>query len=395
MNSEIKRIKDLIVTDILNTESECIFDAIAELASKVCDVPIALISFLDEDRQFFISHIGLDLKEAPIEKSFCNIATKKPDEIFIVEDARLDDRFKNNPLVNAHPHIVSYYGVPLKSITRTSYGTLCVIDQEVKILTDMQKAFLLRLAKQVEHLIQLKLNSKLLIEYQNKIERYSKDMEEFAYLAAHDLKSPVRAINSFVRLLDKKYENIWDEKDKQYISFINRSSMKMNSLIDDLLDYSKNNSDLNNFEEFDLKKLIHEIFQSFTNVSKEQRPILICENIATILSSKIAFTILFTNLISNALKYKKENQNCIIEINSLFNETHWIFTVKDNGIGIEPEYFNQIFKPFKRLHTDAEYKGNGLGLAACAKVADKMNGKITVSSALGEGSIFTVKIPKE
>lgn len=395
MNSEIERIRALIELDILDTEPEKMFDDITEIASTVCKMPIALISLLDINRQYFKSKVGLDLTETPIEQSFCKIAVTTPDDIFIVEDARLDIRFKDNPLVNEYPNIVSYYGVPLHSKARIAYGTLCVIDKKVKKLTKEQKDILIKLSKQIEYLIELRINNKLLNDYQAKIENYSKDMEEFAYLAAHDLKAPVRAIDSFIKLLDKKHEKLWDEKDKKYLSFIHQSSIKMNNLIQDLLEYSKSTMDIKKLEHIDLNELIVGIFNDLTPEIMERKPVLICNDMPVVFSSRIALTIIFNNLINNALKYQKEGQNPVVEIKLVDDYTHWIFTVKDKGIGIDSEYFEQIFKPFRRLHTNSEFQGNGLGLAACKKIVQNLNGQIMVDSVLDEGTIFTVKIPKK
>jgi hypothetical protein len=302
MNSDLAKIKALIETDLLDSEPEKMFDDIAEIASKICEMPIALISLLDIDRQFFKSNLGINLKEAPIEQSFCKIAFQNPGEILIVEDARLDARFKNNLLVKGYPLVVSYYGVPLTSKDGISYGTLCVMDNKVKILNEEQKQQLLKLSKQVEHLIELKVTNKLLKYYQAKIELYSKNMEEFAYLAAHDLKAPIRKIDAFAKLLEKKYLNLWDIKDKKYFSFIHDSSKKMNELISDLLEYSKSNMDLENAVDFDLQKLIVGLFDSWTYGATNPKLVFICNEMPTIYSSKIAFTVLFTNLINNAIK---------------------------------------------------------------------------------------------
>ena len=394
MNSDLEKIKALMESDLLDTKPEKMFDDIAQIASKVCEMPIAAISLLDVDRQYFKSNLGLNIRETPIEQSFCRVAVQNPDEVLIVEDARKDERFKDSQLVQGYPKIVSYYGVPLISKDGISYGTLCVMDNEVKILNEEQKQQLLKLSKQVEHLIELKVTNKLLNDSQAKIELYSKNMEEFAYLAAHDLKAPIRAIDSFTKLIEKKYQTLWDLKDKKYFSFINDSSKKMNELINDLLEYSKSSMDLENAEDFDLQKLITDQFESLTYGVTNAKPILICTALPKIKSSKIAFTVLFENLINNAIKYQKPNSIPKIEINWIPDDKYWIFTIKDNGIGIEKEYFDHIFKPFKRLHGTADYQGNGLGLAACKKIVDKLNGEITLNSVIGEGTTFTLKIPK-
>nr|WP_315147136.1 ATP-binding protein [uncultured Flavobacterium sp.] len=395
MNSDLERIKTLIDFNILDTSPEEMFDDITAIASAVCGMPIALISLLDVERQFFKSNFGLKIRETPIEHSFCKFAVETPNDIFIIEDARIDSRFKENPLVLNDPNIVSYYGVPLNSKSGVAYGTLSVIDNNVKILTEEQKEILRKLSKQVENLIESWKNNYLIAEYQVKIEKYSSDMEEFACVAAHDLKAPVRAIETFVKLIDKKHKNLWDENDEKYMSFIIESTTKMNHLIHDLLEYSKSNINNDNEIEFDLKKLVFDVFRRLTYDISEKKPELICDEMPTITHSKIVYTLLFHNLISNALKYQNKNSTPLIKVRFKENLTHWIFSVQDNGIGIDKEYFKLIFKPFKRLHNNSEYQGNGLGLAACAKIIDNLKGSITLDSTIGEGSTFTLSIPKK
>ncbi|HCQ12927.1 ATP-binding protein [Flavobacterium sp.] len=395
MQSDLDRIKTLIDYNILDTSPEEMFDDITAVASAVCGMPVALISLLDLERQFFKSNHGFKSRETPIEHSFCKLAIETPNDIFIVEDARIDSRFKENPLVVDDPNIVSYYGVPLNSKSGVAYGTLCVIDNKVNVLTDHQKEILKKLSKQVEHLLELRKNNYLLAVYQDKIERYSSDMEEFAYLAAHDLKSPIRAIDSFVKLLDKKHKNIWDERDEKYVSFIVESTTKMNHLIHDLLEYSKSTFGIENDTKFDVKELISDIFRRLTYDIQGKKPELICDEMPIITNSKIAFTLLFHNLISNGLKYQNKKSTPLIKVHFRENVTHWIFSVEDNGIGIKEDYFQLIFKPFKRLHNALEYQGTGLGLAACVKVIDKLQGSITVDSIPNKGTTFTFSIPKK
>lgn len=391
--SDIERQKALIELNLLDTASEKMFDDITELASKICKTPVALITVLDIHKQLFKSRFGISITEAPIEQAFCKLAIEKPDEIFIVEDARKDDRFIENPLVYENPKIVSYYGVPLESKSGVALGTLCVIDYEVKILTEEQKEMLVILSKHVEYLIELRAKTKLVNEYQVKIEQYSKDMEDFAYMAVHDLKAPVRAIDSFTKLIDKKYHSTWDEKDEKYIGFILQSTGKMYDLINNLLEYSKSTNAVGNFEKFDLNELVTELFNSLTFTIKE-KPTLICTNLPTLFSSKIAFTVLFTNFLTNAIKYKKDTEPLTIEISAKEEIDSWILSIKDNGIGIESDYFDYIFKPFKRLHSNSKYEGTGLGLAICKKIADNLKASIYVNSVLNEETTFIVKVPK-
>ena len=390
--TDIQRHKALIELNLLDTQSEKMFDDITELASKICGTPAALITILDIDKQLVKSSFGITIKETQIEQAFCKIAIEKPDEILSIEDARIDSRFSNNPLVFENPKIVSYHGIPLKSKSGIALGTLSVVDYKIKNLTYDQKEMLHILSKQIEHLIELRSKTKLISEYQQKIDQYAKEMEEFINIAVHDLKAPVRSIDSFMKLLDKKHQSYWDEKDQKYIEFILQSTVKMTNLITDLLEYAKSTKSDENFETFDVKELVSEIFNNLTFNSNEKFT-LICGELPIIYSSKIAFTVLFTNFISNAIKYKKDDEPLAVEINCIKENEFFIFTIKDNGIGIESKFFDYIFKPFKRLHPSSKYEGSGLGLAICKKIADNLKAEITVISEINEGATFILKLP--
>ncbi|MDP5092460.1 MAG: ATP-binding protein, partial [Polaribacter sp.] len=346
--SDIQRHKALVELNLLDTEPEKMFDDITKLASKICETPVALITVLDINKQLFKSRFGLTITETPIEQAFCKIAIEKPEEILSVEDARIDSRFSDNPLVYEDPKIVSYHGVPLVSKSGIALGSLCVIDFKQKTLSDEQKEMLVILSKQVEYLIELRSKTNLISEYLQKIDQYAKDMEEFINIAVHDLKAPVRSIDSFMKLLYKKHQTEWDEKDEKYIDFILQSTVKMTSLINDLLEYAKSTKSDENFETFDVKELVTELFNNLTN-SLNEKPTLICDELPNIHSSKIAFTVLFTNFLSNAIKYKKDDEPLTIEITCIKEDDFLIFSIKDNGIGIESKFFDYIFKPFKRL----------------------------------------------
>ncbi len=396
LNDQISlRIKTLEGYDALDTTPEQMFDDITAIASSICNMPIALISLLDDKRQFFKSHLGISISETPIEFSFCVHAIEKPENIFIVEDARLDERFKNNPFVTSDPNIVSYYGMPLSSGNGIAFGTLCVIDNKVNVLTEEQKKALQSLSRQVVHLLELRRANKLLRSYQTQLENYSSRMEDFAYMAAHDLKAPVRTIGSLIKLIEENHKAIWDEQDEMYFDFLYESLEKMNTLILDLLDFAKVNTvGEESKEKINLNELISGVFEMYTTGIATNKPILNCPVLPEIISSKIILTVLFQNLIGNAIKYQAKNNVPKIDIAFSETEKEWIFTVQDNGIGIKEEHLTTIFKPFKRLHSQSEFAGSGLGLAACKKLIDNLNGKIWVSSVPGEGTKVNFSIPK-
>ncbi len=251
------------------------------------------------------------------------------------------------------------------------------------------------LSKQVVHLLELRKANKLLKEYQTQVENYSNSMEDFSYMAAHDLKAPIGSIRSLLKFIEENHQDIWDEQDEEYFMFIYESVEKMNSLIVDLLDFAKiDSTSQETKEKINVKELIFSIFKTYTTGIETHKPILNCADIPEIVSSKITLTVLFQNLLGNAIKYQAKNNVPNINITFSETETDWIFNVQDNGIGIKEEHLDIIFKPFKRLHGQSEFAGNGLGLAACKKIIHNLNGEIWVKSVIGEGTIVSFSIPK-
>lgn len=395
-DKDLLRLKTLEEYQVFDTLPEEMYDDITAMAASICKMPIALITLIDEKKQFFKSHYGTILNQTPLEYSICSHAIKSEQDFFEIPDLRIDDRFKNNPLVLDGPKIKSYYGAPFFSEDGVAFGTLCVISDELTELTEDQKRALKSLSRQVMHLLELRKKNYLLQLYQKKLEHYSKDMEEFAFIAAHDLRAPVRIIKSFIKLLESKNEAEWDDNDRMYFQFINDNTERMDRLVLDLLEYAKSNMNNNmEKEDFDLQELVTGLFESLAKGGEEQhKPQLTISDLPTVFSSKIALTMVFQNLISNALKYQKKDNVPHIDISHSESATNWIFEIRDNGIGISEEYADIIFEPFKRLHNQTEYAGSGLGLAACRKVIENLNGKIWMKSEPGKGTIFTFSIPK-
>ncbi|ESU25773.1 sensor histidine kinase/GAF domain hybrid protein [Flavobacterium limnosediminis JC2902] len=392
--NDILHLKLLEEYKILDTLPEQMYDDITALAASICNAPMALISMIDEHRQFFKSHFGTDISQTPIKHSICRHAISSGQEYFEITDLRTDNRFKENPLVTEDPKIVSYFGVPLVSEEGIAFGTLCIFNTVSQQLNDRQRKAVVVLASQVVHLLELRKKNFLLEAYRKKLDSYSSDMEEFAFIAAHDLRSPLRGINSFLKMLESKNITVWDEKDRVYLNFIYENVQRMDKLVLDLLDYAKTHMNHSDEETINVKKLATDLFEGLTKGTETPRPELSVSEIPEITTSRIALTIVFQNLIANALKYQLKENTPKIEISHSETKTEWIFEVRDNGIGIEQEYLPVIFQPFKRLHNQSEYNGSGLGLAACKTIIKNLNGSISVKSEKNKGSIFTFTLPK-
>lgn len=219
------------------------------------------------------------------------------------------------------------------------------------------------------------------------------EMEKFAYVSAHDLQEPLRSITSFTQLLEKKYKNSLNSEGKKYIDTIINASKLMKEQINDLLVFSKLSYEKKNFKQIDFNKILGYVITGLKSEIEETNTKITYSNLPTVSVNYLLIIQLFENLISNAIKYKR-NENPIISINAIKQDKYWIFSIKDNGIGIDEKYYDKIFEIFKRLHTRDKYSGTGLGLSICRKIIEIHDGKIWVESQVGVGSTFFFLIPE-
>jgi light-regulated signal transduction histidine kinase (bacteriophytochrome) len=220
------------------------------------------------------------------------------------------------------------------------------------------------------------------------------ELEQFAYVASHDLQEPLRMVTSFLSQLEKKYGDILDEKGKKYIYFATDGAKRMRQLILDLLEFSRVGRTEDSLEDVDLNNLINEVLPLYRKNIEELNAKINVEQLPTLQVYKTPVRQIFQNLVGNSLKYHKDGIAPVITISSKETKKAFEFSVKDNGIGIDPEYFNQIFIIFKRLHNRDHYSGTGMGLAITKKIIENMGGRIWVDSREGEGAVFHFTIPK-
>ena len=220
------------------------------------------------------------------------------------------------------------------------------------------------------------------------------ELEQFAYIVSHDLQEPLRMVSSFLKLLEQKYKSQLDERGEKYIHFAVDGAERMKQLIMDLLEYSRTGSNKDSPSETDMNELVTDLLSVLGNSIKEQDAAIEVDNLPVLPhTSRVQMFQLMQNLLGNALKYHG-NEKLLIKISVKDEAKQWIFSVKDNGIGIDPKFSEKIFVIFQRLHGRDEFSGTGIGLAICKKIVEKLGGEIWVESEPGVGSTFYFSVPK-
>ena len=245
--------------------------------------------------------------------------------------------------------------------------------------------------KQVESKIN-KMNRKLEANIK-KLAISNLELEQFAYVASHDLQEPLRMVTGFLTQIEKKYEDVLDDKGKQYIHFAVDGAKRMRQIILDLLEFSRIGKNENTIEKINLNEVLNETCLLFRKQMEEKNAELIFKDLPKILNYSAPIKQIFHNLIGNGLKYSDANRPPVITISSQETAVDWKFVVQDNGIGIEAEYFDRIFIIFQRLHHKEQYSGTGIGLAITKKIIENLGGQIWVESEEGVGSAFHFTIP--
>jgi PAS domain S-box-containing protein len=225
------------------------------------------------------------------------------------------------------------------------------------------------------------------------LERSNAELQQFAYVASHDLQEPLRMVSSFTQLLAKRYEGQLDDKAKKYIDYAVDGAVRMQRLINDLLLYSRINTQGKMPELIDSQTVLGEALRNLSAAIGESRAIITNDDLPTVRADATQLTQLFQNLIGNALKFRGVAIPCI-RIAVRDEGPEWCFSVQDNGIGIAPQYAEQVFVIFQRLHTRQEYPGTGIGLALCKRIVERHGGRIWFESEQGKGCTFYFTLPK-
>ena len=218
------------------------------------------------------------------------------------------------------------------------------------------------------------------------------ELEQFAYIASHDLQEPLRMVSSYCQLLERRYSNVLDQDGRDFIGFAVEGAARMKVLINDLLIYSRVGTQKADDQEVDCSEVVDNAIANLRAAIEENDAVVTHADLPRVKGDPIQLTQVFQNLTSNAIKYRGESAPRV-HIGAERRNGTWTFSVKDNGIGIEPRYAERVFGIFERLHGNDEYAGTGIGLAVCKKIVERHGGSIWLESEGGEGSTFSFTLP--
>ncbi|WP_371504647.1 ATP-binding protein [Nitrosopumilus adriaticus] len=405
---EKNRIQALHELEILDTPPEERFDRITKIAQIMFDVPIALVSLVDSNRQWFKSCAGLSARETPRSMSFCSHAILNED-IMTIEDATKDNRFSDNPLVTGDPFIRFYAGKPIRGLDNKMLGTLCIIDKKPRVFSKADKSVLTDLANWVENEFKtsiltksLKNTTENLVKVQQELLDQNKNLElkikektnqilkqdrvttvaSMSSRLAHDLRNPLQVIQISSELLREELEKHMDEGMKKRCGNLQSSILEINRIIEDVLEFVKT-SQLNQ-ETNSSKNLLENCVSNI--VIPENITISLPENDVQIFGDARKIQAVFSNLIINGIQAINGSGEILIRISEYPEKTS--ITFEDSGPGIPDEVMPKIFDYLYTTKQD----GTGLGLGICKSIIEQHGGKISVSN---NPTTFTIELPKQ
>jgi signal transduction histidine kinase len=369
------------------------FDAIAAIASALCQTPISLITFIDEKRQWFKSHVGTPLTENYRDLSFCTHTIASKEDVMIVPNASGDHRFASNPVVTK-AKVTFYAGVPLINEDGFALGTLCVLDQRPHDFSEEQIDALKALAKQVVDKIELRRKVALLEKTNQELINANVLIQKFASMAAHDIKNPLSSIKLTSQALKGRREIQESAGCLRLVDMNISATENMLGLVNEMMAYSKDPSLLlAKRQEFELNPLITKVVSLL--VVPESISIVLPETRHRLHFSIIAFDQILINLLSNAIRYNDKSEG-FIQIKFEEEDEHYVLEVTDNGVGVAKAYLEKIFDNNFTLKKKDRFnnEGSGIGLSTVKDLLYLLNSSISVSSVEGEGSTFTVRLKK-
>ena len=398
-DDETERLAKLRRYRILDTPPEAAFDRITRIVAKTIGVEIALVSLVDEARQWFKSRYGVDAEETPRDWAFCAHAILG-DETFVVEDASKDARFKDNPLVTDAPSIRFYAGAPLTTHDGFKLGTLCAIDSKPQSLSDDHQQLLEDLAHLVIDEMELRIALAGALNQAAEEQRLRTAHDDFLNTVSHELRTPLTSINGTLGLIDGGIAGELPEDVRNLITIASRNTKTLLTLINDLLDIQKLDSGAISFDfgVVDPKLLVTETAENMQSYAEGSTVEIHCEAggaVPAIVGDHDRLRQALTNIVSNAVKFSPEGGTVTMNVTKAGNRVR--IEVHDDGPGIPKTFQSRLFDRFSqaapRTPDEAKIKGSGLGLAITKAIVEAHQGQITFETGPKKGTTFQIALP--
>jgi len=382
-----RRLKELYRYEVLDTSYEDEFNDVVQLAATICNTPIALVSLIDQQRQWFKAKLGIEANEFPRDISFCGHTINADTAVFEVSDATKDERFLDNPLVVESPYIRFYTGIPLINNNGFKVGTISVMDTQPRILNEVQIFTLQTLARQVVKLLDQNLLNKQLEQQQEKLQQQMEMQNRILSIIAHDVRNPIGAVKSIIELNAKKILSQHDS-----VELMNMAGKQIDGtveLLNNLVDWGSMQMRGKGFEKekVHMRTLVSNMFKSFEIMASLKSNImvnLVDEDL--FLKSEInSMRFILRNLISNANKFTKEG---VITVYAHKEDNQIMMSVSDTGVGMTEEIQSKLFdgEHYQSTTGTGNEKGSGLGLILTKDFIQILGGTIKVESIVGKGT---------
>jgi PAS domain S-box-containing protein len=393
-----KRKEDILRNIALGVSAktgEAFFEALVEYLTKALRVEYAFISELlppTQDRVSTIAGYGNGTKIDRFEYALLDTPCQYTiDRQFYVCAEQLQQQFPSFGLLS-EISAQSYMGVLLWNSAGQPFGLICVLScqpfSETQLMTEILNIFAARAAAEIE-----RQRSEIELQQQKQdLARSNDELQQFAYVASHDLQEPLRMITSYLDLLERRYKGQLDAKADMFIGYAVDGASRMQILINDLLNYSRVGRQDRNFEAVDCEQILQQVLADLQMTIATNNAAIVHAPLPIVHGNSSQITQLFQNLITNAIKFRRQEPPQI-EIAVRSTAGQWLFSVRDNGIGIENEYLERIFIIFQRLHGKTDYPGTGIGLAVCKKIVERHGGNLWVESQPDRGSTFYFTLP--
>ncbi len=425
-----QRLQALYDTALLDTPAEEAFDRLTSLGARVVQAPVSLVSLVCEDRHYLKSVYGMSLatgRNLPMSHSFCRHVVESGAPL-VLPDARESPLLRDNQAIS-DLGVVAYVGIPLKTTDGFVLGTFCVIDhqprlwcdEEIRLVTDVAAATMSEINLRCERDLARRARAELEQSHAEEraraaecqrlhaevkrhqaeeeavrgkteaLERSNADLEQFAYLASHDLQEPLRMVTGFLNLVQRRSPSL-DAQGAEWLASAAEGALRMQRLIQDLLSYARVDTVPRSGSTCDSEAALDEALRILGTKLSLAGGVVERERLPRARCAHSQLVQVFQNLMGNAVKYRGPDPPRI-HVHARASGDTVEFAVADNGMGVEPEFAPHIFDLFCRLRSPGPVRGTGLGLAICKRIVERHGGRIWVESQLGSGSVFRFTLP--